>query len=38
MLVEFEQLYGPNNTKFWTFWQQKSVFENHIWQSVDAIL
>ena len=22
MLVEFENSYGPNNTKFWTFWQK----------------
>ena len=33
--------YGPNYTKFWAFWQQQQqnqrVFENHFWQSVDAI-
>ena len=29
------KLYGPNYTKFWTFWQK---MVNHFWQSVDAIL
>ena len=32
--------YGPNNTKFWTFWQKKKpgFFKKQFWQSVDAIL
>ena len=30
--------YGPNYTKFWAFWQTAGFFENHFWQSVDAIL
>ena len=31
--------YGPNYTKFWAFWQEKTgFFKNHFWQSVDAIL
>ena len=45
MLVKFEQNpYGPNDTKFWPFWQKKKkkkkkkrFFFNHFWQSVDAI-
>ena len=27
--------YGPNYTKFWTFWQK---MVNNFWQSVDVIL
>ena len=36
--------HGPNNTKFWAFWQQqkkkkkKLGFLKPFWQSVDAIL
>ena len=32
------KLYDSNYKKFWAFWQKKTCFFNHFWQSVDAIL
>ena len=32
------KLCGPNYTKFGAFWQKNRFFQNHFWQSIDAIL